>query len=169
MTSRSTPGICPKEMKTYVYTKMRMFIAAAFFTTVLNWTQMSINMWIDKRSVMLLRTTKGRMLMPVTMRTKLKVWQKRQTQNSTHRVIDVQRSPENADAWWRRQRRGELLEGPRSPGMGTFSTWTGSGLPQYIHQSGHSNHTLSTGVSCFRVTLTLLSWLFKWILKHTKK
>ena len=40
--------------------------------------------------------------------------------------------------------------------MGTFSAWTGSGLPQDIHQSGQSNHTLSTDVSSFRVTLTLL-------------
>lgn len=43
------------------------------------------------------------MVMPITMRTKLKVWQKRHTWKSAHGVIDVQRSPENADAWWRRQ------------------------------------------------------------------
>ena len=53
--------------------------------------------------------------MPITMRMKLKVWPKRQTRKSTHCVIEVQRSPENADTWWSRQGRGELLEGPRSP------------------------------------------------------
>lgn len=71
-----------------------------------------------------------RMVMPITMRTKLKVWQQRQTWKSARGVTDVQQTPGGGG------RAGRAPGGPRSPGMGTFSAWTGLGLPQGIHQSG---------------------------------
>lgn len=83
-------------------------------------------------------------------------------------MIEVQRSPEDADTWWSGQGQGELLEGPGALGLARSLPGLGQGYPVYPSIRPLEPHTFN-GCVLFSCDFNSVELTFKMNFKTYKK